>query len=223
VAGGLPLTGAPSGAILLQLLLALHGGLDTEHTIAVLPHLRLAGDGERPHLSEADARRVVHGSGIVGGTPGNPGRAREWAPRLADREAQLRELLAWLEPDEAGEDEPEKARHALGRRDAERLLGMIVAVRPAVEALMHLAGAVLDDTPLPELWPRIRGVWSPRGRVLRGRQHSRGVAVENLRPLDDRVVRDQAARARRRRRGVNPPQRTRSRESAAVLQFRVEL
>ena len=107
------------GTILLQLLLALHGGLDTEHTIAVLPHLRLAADGERPHLSEADARRVVHGSGIVGGTPGNPGRAREWAPRLADREAQLRELLAWLEPDEAGEDEPGKARHALGRRDAE--------------------------------------------------------------------------------------------------------
>ena len=49
-----------------------------------------------------------------------------------------------------------KARHALGRRDAERLLGMIVAVRPAVEALTDLAGAVLDDTPLPELWPRIR-------------------------------------------------------------------
>ncbi|TMA56576.1 MAG: hypothetical protein E6J75_09415, partial [Deltaproteobacteria bacterium] len=157
VAGGLPLTGAPSGAILLQLLLALHGGLDTEHTIAVLPHLRLAADGERPHLSEADARRVVHGSGIVGGTPGNPGRAREWAARLADREAQLRELLAWLEPDERGEDEPEKARHALGRRDAERLLAMIVAVRPAVEALTDLAGAVLDETPLPELWPRIRG------------------------------------------------------------------
>src|SRR5207249_1257199 len=45
VAGGLPLRGAPSGATLLQLLLALHGGLDTEHTIAVLPHLRLAGGG----------------------------------------------------------------------------------------------------------------------------------------------------------------------------------
>src|SRR5439155_886813 len=121
-----------------------------------LPHLRLAGDVQREHLSEAGARRVVHGSGIVGGTPGNPGRAREWAPRLADREAQLRELLAWLEPDEPGEDEPEKARHALGRRDAEKLLAMIVAVRPAVEALTDLAGAVLDDTPLPELWPRIR-------------------------------------------------------------------
>ena len=150
VAGGLPLTDAPGGTLLRQLLVALHEGLESERTIALLPHLRLGGPG---HLSVADARKVVQGSGVVGGTPGNLTRARELADRLSDREAQLRTFLE--ETDRLSEDDPEKVRSSRGLKEASRLRESIAAVLPAAEALTALAASVLDGTPLPKLWPAI--------------------------------------------------------------------
>lgn len=161
VAGGLPVTDAPAGARFLQLLLALDECLESERTIALLPHLRLEGDPERRHLTEAEARELVYRSGIVGGTPGNPERGREWAERLRSREADLRTLLAQIARDADDRDgvEPEKSRRSLDRRTAERLRGNIVGVLPAVEALTVLVGGVLDGASLPVLWPLVLAFW----------------------------------------------------------------
>ncbi|HZP41967.1 MAG TPA: PD-(D/E)XK nuclease family protein [Candidatus Binatia bacterium] len=156
VAGGLPVTASPSGAVLLQLLLALRDGLEGERTIALLPHLRLTDDAR--HLSEAAASDLVWRSGVVGGTPGNRARGREWPAKLRARRDALRALLARM-PDTDGrpDDDPDKARWAIERADAARLEADITAVLPAVEALTALAGRVLDGAPLATIWAEVRG------------------------------------------------------------------
>ena len=150
VAGGLPLTDAPGGTLLRQLLVALHDGLESERTIALLPHLRPTGS---EHLSVAEARKVVQGSGVVGGTSGNLERARDLGGRLRDREAQLGMFLE--ETDRLADDDPEKVRRSRGLKEARRLRESIAAVLPAAEALTTLAASMLDGTPLPDLWPAI--------------------------------------------------------------------
>src|SRR5262249_27602215 len=155
VAGGLPVASSPSGSIVLQVLLALRDALDCERTVTLLPHLRLAE--EQGHLSEADARDLVYRSGVVGGTPGNRDRAREWPVRLRDRREQLGALLARMaETEPTGEDDPEKARWTMERDKAEELEARIGSILPAIEALTQLATMVLDGAVLGTLWPAVR-------------------------------------------------------------------
>jgi hypothetical protein len=168
-AGGLPVVDSPSGHILVQLLRALHAALDAERTIPLLPHLRLAGTS-RDRVTEADARRLTYESGIIGGTPSDPDRAREWPARLARRAEALERQLATLASVSPGdldpaEDDPEKAKFALRRHDAERLDANIRAILPAVEALTALASAVLTARPLATLWPEILAFYATWCRV----------------------------------------------------------
>jgi hypothetical protein len=156
VAGGLPVANSPSGSLVLQVLLALRDALECERTIALLPHLRLAE--AHGHLSEGDARDLVYRSGVVGGTPGNRERAREWPVRLRERREGLTVLLARMsETEPASEDDPEKARWTVERDRAEEVEARIGSILPAVEVLTELAAMVLDGAALGALWAAIRG------------------------------------------------------------------
>jgi RecB family exonuclease len=170
VAGGIHVTNSASGHLLLQLLRTLHAALDADSTIPLLPRLRLSGS-ERERITEAEAGRITYESGIIGGTPSHPDRASEWPTCLARRADALERQLAALDSTStddanAAEDDPEKAKFALRRRDAERFLANVRAILPAVDALTALASKVVIDAPLSTLWPAILEFYGEWCRVI---------------------------------------------------------
>ena len=52
-------------------------------------------------------------------------------------------------------DDPDRAGLARKARDLERLVGDLRAIRPAVEALVGVAGLVAAGAPLAQIWPRL--------------------------------------------------------------------
>ena len=163
VAGGLPLADSPAGLRLCALLQALTSGLEAEATIAILPALKPADEETRPRMSPSRAAEIVYGAGIVGGTPGDRAGALEWLPRLQQRRDALLRVLGEL-PESDG-DEPEKRRHLYTRRDIERWRAEVEPLLSAVEALQHIAAAILQGRSLRDLWPLIREFATERLRV----------------------------------------------------------
>ena len=148
VADGVPLTSSASGVRLLAVVRALRAHLAGDSLVAVLPALRTVPDGSR-HLSHGAAMDLAWSLGTAGGNPARPDGALEWADRAASREG---ELAAQLAQALAAGDDPERAGLARQARDIERLLEDLRAVRPAVEALVHIAGLALRAAPLAEIW-----------------------------------------------------------------------
>jgi len=187
VAGGLPLADSPAGLRFGALLQALASGLEAEATIAILPALQTEQNELRLPLSPSRAAEIVYGAGIVGGTPGDRGGAREWLPRLQQRRDTLRRLLAEL-PEGDG-DEPEKRKHLYTRRDIESWLQQVEPRLPAIEALQEIAAAVLRRGSLRELWKLIRDFTVTHLRIPPDPVNWLGLIDDRL----DTVLRDQVA------------------------------
>ncbi len=146
VAGGLPLSGTAGGARALTLLRALSAFLPAGRLAALLPALRIPLEG-REHLSHAEAVGLAWSLGTVGGNAAHREGALSWPAAAAAREAQLAGRLAALARDPAAEE-----------REGYRLrpeLALVVAARPALEALSALARRVAADEPLSALAPAL--------------------------------------------------------------------
>jgi len=157
VAGGLSLAALPAGMRVQALLDAVGRGLQAEPTIRVLPALRRNEqdtDAGRARLSLSRAAAIVHGAGIVGGSPGDRAGVSEWLPRLTRRRDTLRQLLAETAADDA--DEPEKRRHTINRQEAQRWLKDIEPILPAIGALQEFAESTLGGAPLHVVWQQLR-------------------------------------------------------------------
>jgi hypothetical protein len=148
VAGGLPAISTSGGARVRAVIHALRSGLAADALAEVLPALR-TGDAERRHLSRGAAMDLAYSLGTVGGSAANPEGALEWSTRAAARESKME---AWLAGAAGVEDVEEQAGLARSRRDVERLLADLRAVRPALDALVDVAREVAGDAPLPALW-----------------------------------------------------------------------
>jgi hypothetical protein len=116
---------------------------------------------------------LVWALGTAGGNPARPGGALEWSRRAAERERNLEAQIARAVA--AGEDDPDKPALARRRRDLERLLADLRAARPAIDALVDVARAVVDGAALSAIWVALKtflGDWllqpgeGPRVQVL---------------------------------------------------------
>ncbi|HET6923007.1 MAG TPA: PD-(D/E)XK nuclease family protein [Anaeromyxobacteraceae bacterium] len=139
VAGGLPAVAEAAGARVLAVLNALALHLRADALAAVIPALRLDGV-ERNHLSHGDAMELAYGLGTVGGNAANPKGALEWSRRAEERLAELETALA-----HARKDEDSAAREEWR---LERTLKNLRAVRPALDALVGVARAVVEGASL---------------------------------------------------------------------------
>ncbi len=158
VAGGLPAIGTAAGARVLAVLRALEAWLSAETLAEVLPALRLecppSPDASEPalpraHLTHGEAMEIAYGLGTAGGNAAHPSGALEWSARATARVPELEAALA-----HARMDEDSSARET---RRLERTLRNLRAVRPALDALVGVARAVVASAPLAELWEVLSG------------------------------------------------------------------
>ncbi|MFL5274037.1 MAG: PD-(D/E)XK nuclease family protein [Anaeromyxobacteraceae bacterium] len=142
VAGGVPATSSAAGARVLTVLRALEAHLAADALAQVLPALRLAApEGARQHLTQGEAMELAYALGTVGGSAACPADALTWSPRAAARTAELEVALAGAE---RGEDAREARRLA-------RMLANLRAVRPALDALVGVARALVEGASLAAL------------------------------------------------------------------------
>jgi hypothetical protein len=149
VAGGVPATSTAAGARILAVLRALRSHLSADALAGVLPALRLDGDGDPRHLTHGQALELAYGLGIVGGNAANPRGALAWSERAAARVAELEAALALPRADD---DSASRERWRL-----ERTLRSLRAVRPALDALVGVARAVVGAAPLATLAEALGG------------------------------------------------------------------
>jgi len=147
VAGGLPSSSSTAGARVLALMRALEEHLPAERVAEVLPTFRPAEPDAR-RLSRGRALALAYALGTAGGSAAHPPGALAWGDRAAQRAAQLAKELADAR---AGGAAP-SLEDASSLRALERLLRDLETAGPALQALTRLAGRVLDDAPLSELW-----------------------------------------------------------------------
>ena len=154
VAGGLPAVSTAAGARVLALLRALRSHLSADTLAPVLPALRLEGEEERSHLTHGEAMELAFGLGTVGGSPAHPEGALAWAARAAARIGELEAALARTRA-----DDDSAAREAWR---VERTLCNLRAVRPALDALVDVARAVVGGAPLAAIAEALCGFLSRR-------------------------------------------------------------
>ncbi|WP_237757818.1 PD-(D/E)XK nuclease family protein [Anaeromyxobacter sp. PSR-1] len=142
VAGGLPAISTAAGARILAVVRALRSHLSAETLAPVLAALRLEGvaDGDRTHLTHGEGMELAFGLGIVGGNPAHPAGALAWSERAAVRAGELEAALGQVHADD---DSAERERWRL-----ERTLRSLRAIRPALDALVGVARAVVGGAPL---------------------------------------------------------------------------
>lgn len=151
VAGGLPLAGFAAGARALAVVRALRAYLAGEVLAGMLPALRTTAADDSRHLSHGAAMDLVWSLGTVGGNAAKPAGALEWSARADARENELEnELERARAAEEAG------GRAGRRARDLDRLLTDLRAIRPALDALVGVARAVVDKAALAVLWPALR-------------------------------------------------------------------
>ena len=146
VAGGLPASATSAGARLLATVRALAAHLSASSLAAVLPAVRLAGPRHQltPHLSHGEAMELAFSLGTAGGNAAFPEGALEWSSRAEARAAELAGALA-----HARTDEDSAARET---RRLERTLADLEAARPALDALVGVARAVVGGATLAAVW-----------------------------------------------------------------------
>ena len=161
VAGGLPALATAAGARVLAVVEAIRARLPVDRMASVLAVLALepdggAGEPGRVHLPVGDALGLAYGLGTAGGTPARPEGALSWSERARQREAAMRTRLEQIRVESPGSRDVE---------EAERRLSDLVAVRPALDALVDVARSVLEGAPLPLLWGRLRQLLEKRVRL----------------------------------------------------------
>jgi CRISPR/Cas system-associated exonuclease Cas4 (RecB family) len=119
---------------------ALRSHLSADALAPVLPALRLDGDGGRTHLTHGEAMELAFGLGTVGGNAAHPQGALAWQERAAARALELEAALARAR---TGEDSAAREGWRL-----ERTLRDLRAIRPALDALVGVARAVVDEASL---------------------------------------------------------------------------
>jgi RecB family exonuclease len=92
---------------------------------------------------------LAYSLGTVGGNAANVQGALEWSVRAAARAGELEAALH-----RARSDEDSAAREI---RRLERTLRSLVAIRPALDALVGVARVVIDDAPLAAVWETFGG------------------------------------------------------------------
>jgi hypothetical protein len=151
VANGLPLTHFAAGARLLAVLRALRGHLAADLLADLGPALRLSDETGR-HLSRGAAMDLLWSLGTVGGNQAWPEGAFEWSSRAAERQAELEKQILDTEAaaDKGNEDLDFSVRHL------KRLVADLRALRPALDTLVTIPRAVIQNAPLSSLWPMLR-------------------------------------------------------------------
>ena len=152
VAGSCALTSSSSGGRILTVIEALRGHLSVDGVARVLPLLR--GADEARAIARGAAVDLSQSLGTVGGSVAHPAGALEWTDRLARGEGRL---AALVERAAKAEGDEEQAGLARGLKQTERLLRDLQAVRPGLEHLVSVAAAVIENRPLSEVWPRLKG------------------------------------------------------------------
>lgn len=140
VAGGVPAVSTAAGARVLATIRAISAHLSADRLAEVLPALRTEGAGERTHLSHGEALELAYSLGTVGGNAADPRGALAWSVRAAARVGELEAALR-----RAHTDEDSSSREV---RRLERTLGNLTAIRPALDALVGVARAVVEEAPL---------------------------------------------------------------------------
>ena len=150
VAGGLPAVSTAAGTRLLAVIRALGAHLSADDLALVLPALRLEDSdpgSDRSHLSHGEAMELAFSLGTVGGNAARPEGALDWSPRASARVKELEAALA-----RARRDEDSAARDAWR---IERTLRNMRAVRPALDALVGVARALVEGAPLATIRERL--------------------------------------------------------------------
>jgi hypothetical protein len=163
VAGGRPLTSTAAGVRALAVVRALRAHLEGTALVGVLTGLRTISaedEEETRHLSHGAATDLVWSLGTPGGSAAHPDGAFEWSARAARREqsmaAQLQRADATDRARAADDDDPERAGLARRRREIERQLTDLRAIRPALDALVGVAQLAVAGASLATLWPALR-------------------------------------------------------------------
>ena len=168
VSGGVPACATSTGARALAVVRALRDYLGFEAIADVLPTLRAhavsvgvtssaspyrdnakTDDARRPrHITRGEARDLVFKLGTSGGSAAHPEGALEWTSRASARRDAVARAIADAERDPSGDDERDHAQR-------ERLAKNLDAIAPSLGALVELARALIEGTPLCELGPRL--------------------------------------------------------------------
>lgn len=153
VAGGLPAISTCAGARVLAAVRAVQSHIVADALAEVLPALRLEGDEDRKHLTHGEGMELAFSLGIAGGNAAHPEGALAWSERAASRVVELEAALARVDAD----DDDSEGRDAW-RLD--RTLRNLRAIRPALDALVGVARAVVEDRPLSAVWDALGGFLS---------------------------------------------------------------
>ncbi len=163
VAGGVPLVSTAAGARALAIVRALSAHLAVDALAPVLTSLRLEREAEREHLTHGEAVELAYALGTVGGNAAHPRGALTWSERAAARAGEVADALARppSRDDSSGRD----------RWRLEGTLRNLTAVRPALDALVGVARAVVEGAPLAAIagalcdflarWTRLPGEGPP--------------------------------------------------------------
>ncbi len=145
VAGGLPARTSPPGARMSAVIRALRGHLSLDGLAGVLPVLRAGSDEVR--VPRGAALDVAYALGTAGGNPAHPKGALEWTARVA---AEVTRHDAVLNGTTSDDEESTESSHVRRRR------AHLLALQPAIDALVGVAQALLDGAPLSSVWPLLR-------------------------------------------------------------------
>ena len=152
VAGSCPLTSSSSGGRMVTVMEALRGHLSVEGVARVLPLLRASG--ETRTIARGAAIDLAQSLGTVGGSVAHTRGALEWTERLDRRE---KALAGWVEEAAKVEGAEEQAGLVRDLREMEAQLEVLQVVRPGLEQLVGVAAAVIENRPLFEVWPLLKG------------------------------------------------------------------
>jgi RecB family exonuclease len=154
VAGSCALTSTSSGGRILTVIEALRAHLSVDAVAAVLPLFRGVDESGAEHMvPHGAAIDLAQSFGTVGGSVADPKGALEWAKRLDRRETGI---AALLEQKRDAEGEEENAGVARGLHESRRQLRDLRVIRPALEQLVSVAAAVIDQRTLSDMWPMLK-------------------------------------------------------------------
>jgi RecB family exonuclease len=160
VAGSCALTSTSSGGRILTVIEALRAHLSVDAVAEVLPLFRgIDGTGAHRMIPHGAAIDLAQSFGTVGGSVADPEGAMEWAKRLDHRESAIASLL---EKNRDAEGDEENAGLSRGLHETRRQLRDLRVIRPALEQLVAVAAAVIDQRTLADIWPILKeclGTW----------------------------------------------------------------
>jgi hypothetical protein len=154
VAGSCAFTSTSSGGRILTVIEALRAHLSVDAVAAVLPLFRgVDATGDHRVIPHGAAIDLAQSFGTVGGSVADPRGALEWAKRLDRREMANAALLEQKRDTEGDEENAGLARRL---HETKRQLRDLRLIRPALEQLVAVAAAVIDQRTLADIWPMLK-------------------------------------------------------------------